>query len=55
MDYNRNMELLKIATDITIAKVSNSVSPANQSTGEDASEYLHAIYKKLVELTEAES
>lgn len=46
----RNSSLIEKTVEITIAKLSGTDSPANQTTGKITAEFMQEIYNKLVEL-----
>ncbi len=46
----KNNDIIEMAKEITIAKLSNSSLTINKTGGENVAEFMNEIYKKLVEL-----
>lgn len=46
----RNGHLIEKTVEITVAKLSNTSTPANESNGKNVAEFMQEIYDKLVEL-----
>lgn len=46
----RNDHLIEKTVEITVAKLSNTSTPTNESNGKNVAEFMQEIYDKLVEL-----
>lgn len=46
----RNDSLIEKTVEITVAKMTNSDTPANKVVGGNVAEFMQAIYDKLAEL-----
>ena len=50
----RNERLIEKTVEITVAKLSSTVSPTNAESGKNIANFMQEIYNKLVELNNDE-
>lgn len=50
MTSQRNMHLIELVKEITVAKVSNPTTPSSKLEAESVTDFMQAVYNKLVEL-----